>query len=62
MLKVATSSGNKWLDRAAYDMVREAQPLPHIPDRMHATRVMAEMPINFGVDRRDFPGSPNTCE
>jgi protein TonB len=62
MLKVETSSGNKSLDRAAYDMVRAAQPLPHVPDRMHATRVMAEMPINFGVDGVSFPVSPNTCE
>jgi len=62
MLKVETSSGNKWLDREAYDMVQAAQPLPHVPDRMHATRVMAEMAINFGLDGVNFPGSPNTCE
>jgi protein TonB len=62
MLKVETSSGNKWLDREAYEMVQAAQPLPHVPDRMHATRVMAEMPINFGVDGVSFPVSPNTCE
>ena len=62
MVKVGASSGNKYLDRAAYDMVREAAPLPHVPDRMHATRVMAEMPINFGVDGADFPVSPNSCE
>ena len=61
MLKVATSSGNKWLDRAAYDMVHEAQPLPHVPDRMHAMRVMAEMAIGFGADGVSFPGSPDTC-
>jgi len=29
---------------------------------MHATRVMAEMAINFGLDGVNFPGSPNTCE
>jgi len=62
MLKVATGSGNKWLDRAAYDMVREAQPLPHIPNRMHAMRVIAEMAISFGDSDVSFPGSPNTCE
>jgi len=62
MLKIETSSGNKSLDRAAYDMVRAAQPLPHVPDHMHATRVMAEMPINFGVEGVSFPVSPNTCE
>ena len=62
MLKVATSSGNKWLDRAAYDMVHEAQPLPHIPGRMHAMRVIAEMAISFGAAGVGFPGSPDTCE
>jgi protein TonB len=62
MVKVATSSGNKWLDRAAYNMVEAAQPLPHIPERMHAMRVKAEMAINFGADGVNFPGSPNTCE
>jgi len=62
MLKIETSSGNKSLDRAAYDMVRAAQPLPPVPDRMHATRVMAEMPINFGVEGASFPVSPTTCE
>lgn len=62
MLKVETSSGNKWLDREAYEMVQAAQPLPHVPDRMHATRVMAEMAINFGLQGVNFPGSPNTCE
>jgi protein TonB len=61
MLKVATSSGNKWLDHAAYDMVQAAQPLPRVPERMHAVRVMAEMAINFGADGVSFPGSPDTC-
>ena len=56
MLEVATSSGNRWLDRAAYDMVQAAQPLPHVPDRMHATRVMAEMAIGFGADGVSSPG------
>jgi len=62
MVKVAASSGNKWLDRAAYDMVEAAQPLPHIPERMHAMRVLAEMAISFGNNGVSFPGSPNTCE
>jgi TonB family protein len=62
MEKVATSSGNKWLDRAAYDMVHEAQPLPHVPPRMHAMRVLAEMAIGFGAAGVSFPGSPDTCE
>jgi protein TonB len=62
MLKVGTSSGNKWLDREAYDMVREAEPLPQVPERMHARRVKAQMPINFGVEGAIFSPTPDSCE
>jgi protein TonB len=62
LLKIGASSGNKWLDREAYEMVRAAAPLPHVPDRMHAVRVKAEMPINFGVEGASFSPTPDSCE
>jgi protein TonB len=48
-LQIGKSSGDQELDKAALDIVRKAQPLPPIPDRMHADRVDGELPINFGV-------------
>jgi TonB family protein len=48
MLEIGKSSGDASLDEAAYKAVHDAQPLPQIPDRMHADRVDAEMPIIFG--------------
>jgi protein TonB len=60
-LKISKSSGNTDLDKAAVDMMRKAQPLPPIPDRMHTDRVDGDLPINFGV--RSFSGgaSPGSC-
>jgi protein TonB len=60
-LKISKSSGNEGLDKAAYDILRKAQPLPPIPDRMHTDRVDGDLPINFGV--RSFSGgaSPGSC-
>ena len=57
-LEVSRSSGDKGLDQAAADIMRKAQPLPPIPDRMHVDRVDGEIPINFGV--RSFKGSATT--
>jgi TonB family protein len=48
LLEIGKSSGDASLDEAATKMVRDAQPLPQIPDRMHADKVDAEMPIIFG--------------
>lgn len=59
-LAIANGSGNKWLDRAATEMVRRAQPLPALPDRMHADRADVEIPILFNAKRDDNP-SPGTC-
>jgi len=56
-LEISRSSGDDGLDKAATDIMRKAQPLPSIPDRMHAERVDGELPINFGV--RNFDGRPN---
>jgi len=53
-LAVGKSSGDDGLDRAAADIMRKAQPLPPIPDRMHVDRIEGEMPVNFGV--RTFRG------
>ena len=54
-LEIRKSSGDEGLDKAATDIMRKAQPLPPIPDRMHVDRVDGEMPVNFGV--RSFKGS-----
>ena len=55
-LEIRKSSGTDMLDKAAYDMVRSAVPLPPIPDRMHVERVDGQLAINFGV--RGFNGAP----
>jgi protein TonB len=57
-LEISRSSGDAGLDKAALDIMHKAQPLPPIPDRMHADRVEGELPINFGV--RSFSGSSST--
>jgi protein TonB len=56
-MQVSQSSGNGDLDKAAIDILRKAQPLPPIPDRMRTDRVEGDLPINFGV--RSFAGMPN---
>lgn len=60
-LEIGKSSGDPALDKAAIDIVRKAQPLPPIPDRMHTDRVEGDLPINFGV--RNFSGgaSQGSC-
>ena len=57
-LQINKSSGDAGLDKAAMDIMRKAQPLPPIPDRMQVARVEGDLPINFGV--RNFDGRPNT--
>lgn len=56
-LRISKSSGDDGLDKAAIDIMRKAQPLPPIPDRMQVPRVDGDLPINFGV--RNFNGKPN---
>lgn len=60
-LQIRKSSGNGELDKAATDIMRKAQPLPPIPERMHTDRVEGDLPINFGV--RSFSGgaSQGSC-
>ena len=57
-LAISKSSGNDGLDKAATDIMRKAQPLPPIPDRMHTDRVDGDLPINFGV--RSFNGGASS--
>jgi protein TonB len=46
-LNVMQSSGSKWLDQAAMDTMRQAEPLPPIPDRFHTDRLDGVMPIVY---------------
>ena len=56
-LQISKSSGDAGLDKAAMDIMRKAQPLPPIPDRMQVARVEGDLPINFGV--RNFNAKSN---
>jgi TonB family protein len=58
---VATSSGSPILDSTALDIVRRANPLPAIPDRMHVTEVDALLPIGFGNVHPHFNPSSGNC-
>lgn len=49
LLEIGKSSGNQALDDAAFDIVRRAQPLPRMPDRMHPDWIDLQLPVNFGV-------------
>ena len=49
LVKVDRTSGDQGLDLAATTMVRNAQPLPWIPEHMHADRIEAQLPIEFGT-------------
>jgi protein TonB len=60
-LEVRKSSGDDGLDKAAADIMRKAQPLPPIPDRMHVDRVDGELPINFGVRSFNGGASAGNC-
>jgi protein TonB len=60
-LEIRKSSGDQALDKAAYDIMQKAQPLPPIPDRMHVDRVDGDLPINFGVRSFNGGASPGNC-
>jgi protein TonB len=60
-LEVRKSSGDDGLDKAAADIMRRAQPLPPIPDRMHVDRVDGDLPINFGVRSFNGGASAGSC-
>ncbi len=59
-LEIAKSSGHTALDEAAYNAVRDAQPLPRIPQRMHTDRIDAELPVAFGV-KGHFKATGGSC-
>jgi protein TonB len=60
-LEISKSSGDDGLDKAAYDIMHRAQPLPPIPDRMHTDRVDGDLPINFGVRSFNGAASRGSC-
>jgi protein TonB len=60
-LEMRRSSGDDGLDKAAMDIMRKAQPLPPIPDRMHTDRVDGDLPINFGVRSFNAGASQGNC-
>jgi len=60
LVEVGTSSGEWALDTAATEMMRKAQPLPAIPERMHADRFEGILPIGFGI-KDDLTPSNGTC-
>ena len=60
-LEISRSSGDAGLDKAAIDIVQKAQPLPPIPDRMHAERVDGRLPVNFGVRGGAGGGTAGSC-
>jgi protein TonB len=60
-LEVGKSSGNAGLDQAAADIMRKAEPLPPIPARMNADRIVGELPINFGVRSFNAQANAGSC-
>jgi protein TonB len=60
-VRIEKSSGYDALDFAATDMVRKADPLPPIPDRMHVDRAEGVLPIAFGMSDSAFKPSDTTC-
>lgn len=60
-LEVGRSSGDAGLDQAATDILRKAEPLPPIPDRMGVARVDGELPVNFGVRNFNAGASMGNC-
>jgi TonB family protein len=61
LVEVGTSSGEWALDTAATTMMREAQPLPAIPERMHTDRFEGILPIGFGIKDLYLVPSSGTC-
>lgn len=60
-LDIGKSSGAKVLDKAAYDIVRTALPLPAFPDRMHLDRIDLQLPVTFGVPGLGLKPSAGDC-
>jgi len=47
---IVSGSGQSGLDRAALDLLREAEPFPGIPDAMRASTYRVEMPIRYAIE------------
>ena len=58
-LDVYKSSGDSALDNAAYDIVKKAQPLPRLPDRMHLDKISVLFPMAFGTVDSSEPSKGN---
>ena len=52
---VEISSGRKMLDDYALVLMREASPLPPIPERMHTDQLSGLLPISFAIEGRLAP-------
>ncbi|MDB5739580.1 MAG: outer rane transport energization protein TonB [Alphaproteobacteria bacterium] len=52
---VAISSGHRKLDDYALVLMREAAPLPPIPERMHTDQLAGLLPIHFAIEGRLAP-------
>jgi protein TonB len=52
---VEISSGRKMLDDYALVLMREASPLPPIPERMHTDQLSGLLPISFAIQGRLAP-------
>jgi periplasmic protein TonB len=61
LVAISRSSGVQALDQAALETVRAANPLPPLPERMHASRVDVELPIFFGDPDKNLKPSPGNC-
>lgn len=61
MVEVGKSSGEWALDNAAIDIMRKAQPLPAIPDRMHMDWIDLQLPIDFGIPNLHLTPTPGNC-
>jgi outer membrane biosynthesis protein TonB len=55
-MAVAIGSGQPVLDNYALALMRQAAPLPPIPDRMHIDRLNVLFPIVFMLKSRPEPG------
>jgi protein TonB len=60
-VEIGKSSGDWALDKAAYEIVRGAQPLPVFSARMHLDRIDLELPVNFGVPGLDLKPTVGDC-
>ena len=58
---ISGSTGQRLLNDAALDILRAAAPLPAIPERMHADRIEAVLPMGFGGAGGYLKASMGSC-